>query len=229
MMTSLWALVFSLSISSLPARQSNMHQFWPRRCDFGLARRTRFPDFDRLVLRSGHNLGPVRGKRDRPDQAAVGIGLLAQQLQFVCQTSQHASVLAKEGRFEGSGAPESQTLIVLSNDPDKILVPSGENATEMMVLLWAFVFSLSISSFPARQSNMHQFWPRRGDFELARRTRIPDFDRPVNRSGHNLGPVRGKRHRRDGLAVRVRLLAQHLQLSCQAIQHASDLAKEGRF
>jgi hypothetical protein len=59
------------------------------------------------------------------------VGLLAQQLQFVCQTSQQASVLAKEARFEGSGAPESQTLIVRSYDPDTILVPSGENATDM--------------------------------------------------------------------------------------------------
>ena len=57
------------------------------------------PDFDRLVTRSGHNLGPVRGKRDRRDAVAVGVGLLAQQLQFACQTSQKASVLDKEGRF----------------------------------------------------------------------------------------------------------------------------------
>ena len=49
--------------------------------------------------------------------------------------------MAKEGRFEGSGAPKSQTLIVLSADPDTILVPSGENAADMMKLLWAFVFS----------------------------------------------------------------------------------------
>ena len=57
------------------------------------------PDFDRLVARSRHNLGPVRGKRDRRDPVAVGVRLLAQQLQFACQTSQQASVLAKEGRF----------------------------------------------------------------------------------------------------------------------------------
>ncbi len=62
----------------------------------------------------------------------MSVRLLAQQLQFVCQTSQQASVLAKEVRFEGSGAPESQTLIVGSFDPDTILVPSGENATDMM-------------------------------------------------------------------------------------------------
>jgi hypothetical protein len=93
----------------------------------------------------------------------VGIRLLAQQLQLVCQASQQASVLAKEGQFEGSGAPESQTLIVLPCDPDTILVPSGENATDMTQLLWAFVFSLSSSSLPARQASRRQFWPRRGD------------------------------------------------------------------
>jgi hypothetical protein len=60
------------------------------------------------------------------------IRLLAQQLQFACQISEQASVLAKEGRFEGKSAPESQTLIVWSCDPDTILVPSGENATELM-------------------------------------------------------------------------------------------------
>jgi hypothetical protein len=57
------------------------------------------PDFDRPVKRSRHDLGPVRGKRHRHDEVAVGVRLLAQQLQFACQTSQQASVLAKEGRF----------------------------------------------------------------------------------------------------------------------------------
>jgi hypothetical protein len=127
------------------------------------SQRTRIPDFDRLVTRSRHNLGPVRGKRHRLDGAAVGVRLLAQHLQFVCQTSQQASVLAKEGRFEGSGAPESQTLIVLSSDPDTILVPSGENATDVIQLLCAFVFSLSSPSASARQASRRQFWPRRRD------------------------------------------------------------------
>ena len=58
---------------------------------------------------------------------------------------------------------------------------------------------------------------------------IPDFDRLVVRSGHDLRPVRGKRHRRDVVAVRVRLLAQQLQLACQTSQQASVLAEEGRF
>jgi hypothetical protein len=56
-------------------------------------------------------------------------------------------------RFEGKRAPESQTLIVWSHDPDTILVPSGENATDMTQLLCAFVFSLNSSSLSARQAN----------------------------------------------------------------------------
>ena len=157
------------------------------------SRRTRIPNFHRRVARSGHNLGPVRGKRHRPDDVAVGIGLLAQQLQLACQTSQQTSILAKEGRFESCSAPKSQTLIVLSPDPDTILVPSGEKATDVIPLLCASVFLLSISSLPARQASKRQFWPRRGDSRL-RRTQIPNFDRLVTRSRHNLGPIRGKRH-----------------------------------
>ena len=126
-----------------------------------------FPDFDRPVARSRDNLGPVRGKRDRHDPTAVRVCLLAQLLQFACQTSQQALVLAKEVRFEGKRAPESHTLIVPSSDPETILVPSGENATELMQALWAFVFSLNSSSLSARQASRRQFWPRRGDFELA--------------------------------------------------------------
>ena len=61
------------------------------------------------------------------------------------------------------GAPDSQTLIVLSSDPDTILVPSGENATDQIKPLWALVFSLNSFSLSARQANMRQFWPRRGD------------------------------------------------------------------
>jgi hypothetical protein len=75
-MALLWAFVFSLSSSSLSARQASRRQFWPRRDD-----------------------------------------------------------------FEGSGAPESQTLIVASFDPETILVPSRENVTDKTSLLWALAFS----------------------------------------------------------------------------------------
>ena len=45
----------------------------------------------------------------------------------------------------------------------------------------------------------------RGDWRVPRRTKIPDFNRPVSPSGHDLGPVWGKRHRID-CAVGVGLL-----------------------
>ena len=93
-------------------------------------KRTRIPDFDRLVVRSGHDLSPVWGKRHRIDVVAMGVGLLALQLERICQGSQKLSVLAKEGRFEAQHAPESQTLIVLSADPETTFDPSGENATD---------------------------------------------------------------------------------------------------
>ena len=93
----------------------------------------------------------------------MGVRLLAQQPQRVCRTSEKASVFAKVGRFEGSGAPESQTLIVPSGVPDTILVPSGENATNVTASLWALVFSLSSPSASARQASRRQIWPRRGD------------------------------------------------------------------
>ena len=50
------------------------------------------PDFDRPVSRSRDDLGPVRGKRDREDPAAVGVRLLAQLHHRACQTSQQASI-----------------------------------------------------------------------------------------------------------------------------------------
>ena len=54
-------------------------------------------------------------------------------------------------------APESQTLIVLSQLPDTILLPSGENCTEVMRLLWATVFSVFSSSVAALGSRNGQF------------------------------------------------------------------------
>ena len=75
-------------------------------------KRTRIPDFDRPAIAGRDNLGSIRGKRHRIDVAAVGVGLLALQLERTCQGSQTSSVLAKEGRFEAQHAPESQTLIV---------------------------------------------------------------------------------------------------------------------
>ena len=127
-------------------------------------KRTRIPDFDRLVVRCGHDLGPVWGKCHPADPIAVGAGLLSLELECGCEGRQKQSAFAKEGRFWARNAPASQTLIVLSSDPDTILVPSGENATDLIQSLWAFVFSVFSSSVPAREARNRQIWPRRGNF-----------------------------------------------------------------
>ena len=81
--------------------------------------------------------------------------------------------MAKEGRCEGPGGPKSQTLIVLSDDPDTILVPSGENATDLILSLWALTFSLNSSIVPARQASTRQLWQRRCDL------RAPAHPNPI--------------------------------------------------
>ena len=45
------------------------------------------------------------------------------------------------GRTSGSDAPASQTLSVLSREPDTMVLPSGEKATEVTRLLCALCFS----------------------------------------------------------------------------------------
>jgi len=60
------------------------------------------------------------------------------------------------------------------------------------------------------------------------RTAFPDLDRPIARSRDDLGPIGGKRHRRDAAAVGVRLLAREAPIACQTRQPASVLAKRRR-
>ena len=69
-------------------------------------------------------------------------------LAFSALSSKVAAREGRNGRFwprKGDvgfhNTPPSQTLMVLSLDPDTIVVPSGENTTELMKLLWALVFS----------------------------------------------------------------------------------------
>ena len=52
-------------------------------------------------------------------------------------------------RFRIQRSPEFQTLRVWSQLPDTIVFPSGENAKELITLLWAFVFSHTSSSVAA--------------------------------------------------------------------------------
>ena len=50
-----------------------------------------------------------------------------------------------EGQAWPLDAPESQTLIVLSYDPETMVLPSGEKATEATSRLWALFSALSSS------------------------------------------------------------------------------------
>jgi len=167
---SLWALIFSLSISSFPARQAGKRQFGPRRGDFEASGA---PESQTLIVPSAD-----------PDTILIPFGenatdMITSLCAFVFSLSSPSASVRQAGKrqfgprrgdFEASGAPESQTLIVPSADPDTILIPFGENATDMITSLCAFVFSLSSPSASVRQASKRQFGPRRGDFEGSRRT-----------------------------------------------------------
>ena len=62
-----------------------------------------------------------------------------------------------------NGSPESQTLIAWSLDPETICDPSGEKATEVMMLLCALCSLLS-SSVAEQEGKRRQFWPREARF-----------------------------------------------------------------
>jgi hypothetical protein len=226
----LCASVSSLNSPNASARQASKRQFWPRRGDFegsgapdSQTLIVLSPDPDTILVPSGENA------TDMITPLCAFVSSLNSSKLSVRQASRRQFWPSRRD-FEGCGAPESQILIVPSSHPDTILVPSGENATDMTMLLFASVSSLNSSKLSVRQASSRQFWPRRGDFEGSRRTRIPDFDHLVIRSGDNLGPIRGERHRLDGVAVRVRLLAQQLQCACQTSQQQGSIwDKEGRF
>ena len=63
---------------------------------------------------------------------AVRVLFLSLEIQRGCAGRQEASVLFKVRRFVAEVTPESQTLIVLSYDPETIDDPSGEKATELI-------------------------------------------------------------------------------------------------
>ena len=56
----------------------------------------------------------------------------------------------RDERFRTQRSPEFQTLRVWSQLPDTMVFPSGEKATEAMLLLWALLFSATSSSVAAR-------------------------------------------------------------------------------
>ena len=152
--TLLCAFVFSLSSPSAPAGQASRRQFWPRRGDFegfGAPESQTLIvlscDPDTILVPSGENA------TDATQSLWAFVFSLSSSSLSARQSNRHHFWPKEEGRFWARGAPDSQTLIVLSRDPETILVPSGENATDMTQLLWALVSSLNISSLSARQAS----------------------------------------------------------------------------
>ena len=69
----------------------------------------------------------------------MGVLLLRLELQRVCQVCGEGVSLRKiRGRGPFNGSPASQTLIVLSLEPDTIVLPSGAKSTERIQSLCAF-------------------------------------------------------------------------------------------
>ena len=93
-------------------------------------------------------------------------------------------------RVEGVSAdtPASQTLSVWSYEPETMVLPSGEKATENTQSLCALFFSAMSSREAAASTGAVKFglrvWACR-----RRHTCIPDFERLVRRARH------------DGLAI----------------------------
>jgi hypothetical protein len=82
--------------------------------------------------------------------------------------------------LEGVSAdtPASQTLIVLSLEPDTMVKPSGEKATDVTALLCALCFS-TLSSREAVASVGALRFGLGEEYGGLRYTCIPDFDRLV--------------------------------------------------
>ena len=87
------------------------------------------PDFDRAIREPRDDLRPIWRELNAHDRRARGNG--ARLVHGRCQDSWGASV--GRGRREWSCyVPASHTLIVLSRDPETMVLPSGEKATESM-------------------------------------------------------------------------------------------------
>ena len=102
---------------------------------------------------------------------------------------------------------------VLSQLPDTMVVPSGEKATDVMRLLWAFVFLLTKVRDAASTGEKALVSSSRGRGSISK-SLTPDFDRAIIGTGNDLSPVVVELDGADDIAVGVRLLALELQCGC---------------
>ena len=68
----------------------------------------------------------------------------------------------RDERFRIQRSPEFQTLRVLSLEPETIVFPSGEKATELIARLCAFVVSLESSSVAVQYAEGRQYTQESG-------------------------------------------------------------------
>ena len=111
---------------------------------------TCIPDFERLVIGAGDDGLAVGREGHGAHVVAVRALLLCFELQGCC-SKRGDTQLWDMGRIGGARPPASQTLSVLSDEPETTVLPSGEKATELTLLLCALCFS-ALSSKDAATS-----------------------------------------------------------------------------
>ena len=119
-----------------------------------------------------------------------------------------------EERFRIQRPPELQTLRVLSSEPETIVFPSGEKATELIRLLWAFVFSLTKVRDAASVGRKALVSLSKGRGSILKRL-TPDFEGLVVTAGNDRLSIWRIGHGSDRVAVGVALLRHELQCGCE--------------
>ena len=86
------------------------------------------------------------------------------ELECACQNAKEAPALVFVAHIGvvSASTPASQTLIVFSPEPETIVLPSGEYATEVILSLWALSLVALSSSVAAKQQRRRQLRPRIG-------------------------------------------------------------------
>ena len=92
-------------------------------------RLTCVPDFDRLVGGARDDCLPVGREGDGANAPAVCVLLLSLELESACGGCRKASGVGVSGMYRVC-SPASQTLIVRSSEPETMVLPSGEKATD---------------------------------------------------------------------------------------------------
>jgi hypothetical protein len=116
-------------------------------------------------------------------------------------------------------------LIVSSREPEMIVFPSGEKATEGTALLCALSLLAFSSNVPA-EDNRSERWQRSGSCKKAI-TCVPDFDRPRVSPRDDLRAIRrkGNAPNSEGASAVVRSLSLELESACGKGEDASEAKK----